>query len=118
MGTAKENPKLVIDCECEAQVLLGIHTESDANQLSLDIAEKSLFFDQATTGAVLVDLYTRNLTKKCCEVGYQIIILELDLPEIEQFFEQVKRLRFNSDTSIRNGNHIPILALKVPYKTG
>lgn len=43
--------------------------------------------DEATDGLIAVDMYFRNMTKTCCDVRYQVIFTDINMPVMDGITE-------------------------------
>ena len=73
-------------CSCDSTVL--IVDDNMFNLIPLELILKEMFginVEKALNGQEAVNMYTKNLLKKCCENKYKLILMDLNMPIMDGY---------------------------------
>ncbi|CDW87830.1 pas pac sensor hybrid histidine kinase [Stylonychia lemnae] len=104
------------ECSCSAEIL--IVDDQMFNLIALELILKEMFglaVDKAFNGLEAVNLFNKKILKKCCDMKYKLILMDLNMPimdgyeSTQQILAQFKRLY--PDGSYPNGDKMQIIAV-------
>ena len=58
--------------------------------------------DEAVNGQIAVDMYYKNMTKTCCNVHYQVIFTDINMPEMDGYAEAIQIKNHEKDLKAKN----------------
>lgn len=71
-------------CSCKSTVLIVDDNEFNILPLNMLLqANHNIFSDKANNGEEAVKLFRRNRNKKCCDVRYRLILMDLVMPVLD-----------------------------------
>ena len=88
------------------------------NLIPLELILKEMFHitvDKAMNGQDAVNMYTRNLLKKCCDLKYKVILMDLNMPIMDgydatfQILTQFRRVY--PENTYPNGDQLHVIAV-------
>ena len=62
--------------------------------------------DEAVNGLIGVDMYYRNMTKECCNVRYQAIFTDIQMPEMDGITE-AKQIQTHEKILLKKNPNLP-----------
>ena len=71
-------------CSCESTVL----DDNMFNFIPLELILKEMLgitVDKAMNGLEAVNMYTRNLLKRCCDTHYKLVLMDLNMPIMDGY---------------------------------
>eukprot|EP00347_Sterkiella_histriomuscorum_P020341 403338179 len=83
-GATEDNHTL--KCSCETQIL--IVDDNMFNLLPLELILKQFFqvtVDRALNGQEAVNMFQKNLLKKCCNLKYKLVLMDLNMPVMDGY---------------------------------
>ena len=103
-------------CQCEATIL--IVDDNMFNLIPLELILKEMFqltCDKAMNGKDAVTMYTNNILKKCCNVRYKLVLMDLNMPIMDGYqasiLIQAQFKREFRDLQYPNGDKLYIVAI-------
>eukprot|EP00347_Sterkiella_histriomuscorum_P003626 403363564 len=86
MLLSKREPDVPKLCSCETQIL--IVDDNMFNLLPLELILKQFFqvtVDRALNGQEAVNMFQKNLLKKCCNLKYKLVLMDLNMPVMDGY---------------------------------
>ena len=78
--------KFAPHCSCEATVL--IVDDNMFNLIPLELILKEMFnisVEKALNGQEAVNMYAKNIQKKCCDTRYKMVLMDLNMPIMDGY---------------------------------
>ena len=82
----REEKKVEETCGCKATVLIVEDNHFNVNPIRMILrCNYEIEIDVAKDGATSVSMVQKNLKKKCCDIRYQMILMDLHMPVMDGF---------------------------------
>ena len=92
MSDSDQNYDALIDsfdrgknCKCYATVLIVDDHEFNLIPLNMFLKNKKIISIKATNGRMAVEMFEKDLMKKCCNIRIQLIFMDLEMPVLDGF---------------------------------
>jgi CheY-like chemotaxis protein len=103
-------------CSCESTVL--IVDDNMFNLIPLELILKEMFqitVDRALNGQEALNMFQKNIMKKCCTLRYKLILMDLNMPVMDGYEAIEKILRqfkiMCPDERYSNGDKLYVVAI-------
>ena len=93
-GLDSDNDSMNAVCNCKATVLIVDDNVFNLFPLEMILQGFGLFSEKASGGQEAIDRFIANRKKKCCKVKFQLVLMDLNMPEVDGFKATTKILAY------------------------
>ena len=108
--------KVPSSCSCQTQIL--IVDDNMFNLIPLELLLSQRFkqsVDKAFNGQEAVNMFSKNLTKSCCNVKYKLVLMDLNMPIMDGYDATVQILsqfkKFYPSGHYPNGDRLYVISV-------
>ena len=76
---------MLVACNCKATVLIVDDNYFNLIPLGILLQGMGLTVETASGGQEAIDQFITNRQKKCCKVKFQLVLMDLNMPEVDGF---------------------------------
>lgn len=81
-------------CDCQATVLIVDDNAFNLFPLEMMLRQLGLHSEKASGGKEAIDQFIANRKKQCCKVKFQLVLMDLNMPEVDGFMATKKILSY------------------------